>query len=269
MDRRGGGARCGPHDPGASLSLRAVFDRGRPDFPAGTPAWRDASFSALLALCPALEGMRAYLPAALGTPAFAGQDAIEALDSSYKDHGYGNLLYALARVLKPRHCIELGVFQGYSLLAVAAALRDNGRGTIDGFDLFEDYPYRHVAQADAAGNIRARGLHERARAHRADAFSVHERHATVDWLHVDISNSGDTYRRVFAQWEPKVAQVMVFEGGGAERDQVDWMLAYRKPAIAPAVEALRRSHSGWKFAVLSPFPSITLALRSSACAAGA
>jgi hypothetical protein len=269
MDRRHGAARRGANQRGLRLSLRAVFDRARPDFSAGTPVWNDASFAALLAACPALEGMRAYLPATLGPPSFEGQPVVEALDSSYKDHGYGHLLYALARVLKPDRCVELGVFQGYSLLCVAAALRDNGHGAIEGFDLFEDYPHRHVAYADAAANIRASGLHDRAVAHQADALTAHERHGRVDWLHVDISNHGETYRDVFAHWEPKVTQVMVFEGGSAERDQVEWMVAYRKPPIAPAVEALRRSHRGWKFASLWPYPSLTLALRSSACGAPA
>jgi Methyltransferase domain len=209
--------------------------------------------------------MRPYLPARLDAQSFAGDAGIAALQSSYKDHGYGHLLYALARVMKPATCVELGVFQGFSLLSVAAALRDNARGHIDGFDLFGDYPYRHVPASVTQANVDAAGLNGRAHVHAADAFEVHERFDAVDWLHVDISNDGDSCRRLFEQWAPKVAQAMIFEGGAPERDEVEWMRAYGKPPLAPAIDVLRRSHPEWKFAVLSPYPSMTIALRGRLC----
>jgi predicted O-methyltransferase YrrM len=107
------------------------------------PLWRDPSFDALIEACPHLDPMRSHLPADLVEESFDGQSRIATLQSSYKDHGYGVFLYALARALRPSSCVELGVYQGLSLLSVASALRDNGHGTIVGFDLFEDYPYRH------------------------------------------------------------------------------------------------------------------------------
>lgn len=209
--------------------------------------------------------MRSHLPARLIEEAFHGQSRIAALQSSYSDHGYGVFLYALARTLRPSSCVELGVFQGSSLLSVASALRDNGHGTVVGFDLFEDYPYRHESQEKACDNIRCCGLPEWAQLRRADAFAAHEAFASVDWLHVDLSNNGDTVRRLFSQWESKVSQVMLFEGGAAERDRVDWMLSHAKPPIAPAIEALRKEHPEWRFMVLAPYPSMTLAVRAKAC----
>jgi hypothetical protein len=216
-------------------------------------------------MCPRLDAMRSHLPVGLAGESFPGHSGIAQLHSSYKDHGYGVFLYALARTLRPLSCIELGVFQGLSLLSVAAALRDNGRGTIVGIDRFEDYPYRRESHDNARDNIMRCGLRAQAQVRRGDAFAAHEGVASVDWLHVDLSNDGDTVRRIFSQWEDKVSQLMLFEGGGPERDRVDWMLSYGKPPIAPVIEALRAEHPAWRFAVLAPYPSMTLAIRAKAC----
>ena len=206
--------------------------------------------------------MADYLPADLNATTFDGQAAIGKLGSAYKDHGYGYFFYALARVLKPVTCVELGVLEGFSLLCVAAALRDNGRGTIQGFDLFEDYPFRHERLASTAERIRTLGLQQQARIRQGDALGIEREFASVDYLHVDLSNDGDTYRQIFARWSGKVKQLMLLEGGSAERDRVAWMARYRKSAIVPALEELRGTHPEWTFAVLAPFPSLTVALRT-------
>jgi predicted O-methyltransferase YrrM len=223
--------------------------------------WHDASFHALLDACPQLAAAVEHLPANLGAQAFEGQAGIESLASAYRDHGYGFLFYALARALRPATCVELGVYQGFSLLATAAALRDNAHGSIEGLDLFDDYEFRHESLANAARNIRANGLDRWARLQKADALRAHERFDAVDWLHVDISNNGDTYRHVFAHWAPKVGSAMLLEGGSPARDRVGWMTQFHKPPIVPAIEALRGAHPEWTIAVLAPFPSLTVAIR--------
>ena len=205
--------------------------------------------------------MTAHLPASLDAQAFAGQAGIEDLASAYKDHGYGFLFYALARVLRPASCVELGVYQGFSLLATAAALRDNDHGSIEGFDLFDDYEFRHESLARASRNIRANALESRARLHQADALEADARFTALDWLHVDISNNGDIFRRIFARWSPKVSRVMLLEGGSPARDRVAWMTQFNKPAIVPALEEMRGAHPEWTIAVLAPFPSLTVAIR--------
>ena len=225
----------------------------------GPPVWHDAGFAQMIRLNPALTAMREHLERP-GPWVFAGQREIEAIESSYRARGYGLLLYALARVLKPVVAVEIGIFQGFSLLNVAAALRDNGTGHITGYDLFEAYPYRHADRAQVQRNIAAAGLQPWASIAAADAFDVDEQWDAVDYLHVDVSNSGDTYRRMFGQWSAKVRQVMVFEGGARERDNVAWMLEYGKTPIAPAVRDLTRDNPDWSFTVLEPFPSMTIAV---------
>jgi len=246
----------------AVTSLRTEFDRRRPDFPAGTPFWKDRSFEILLERCPQLRGITDFLQTEGEDARFEGEESIERLQSSYKDHGYGRFLYALVRFLKPARCVEFGVLQGFSLLTVAAALRDNGSGHIDGFDLFEDYPYTHEPYARAAARIERSGLRDWAQIHRAGAVHVSGHFARLDYLHVDLSNDGDIYRRTFEEWAGKVGRAIVLEGGSAERDRVDWMIRYRKSSIAPVIEELRRRHADWTIVVLEPYPSLTVAIRS-------
>jgi hypothetical protein len=111
-------------------------------------------------------------------------------------------------------------------------------------------------------NIRINGLERRARILKADALTAHERFTAVDWLHVDISNDGDTYRQVFSRWASKVRGVMLLEGGSPERDRVPWMAQFDKAPIVPAIEEIRRSYPQWVLMVVTPFPSLTVAMRT-------
>ena len=229
------------------------------------PVWIDSSFVELIRRHPSLQAMHQYLD----PPArFAGQREMQQLTSSYRAHGYGSIFYALARVLRPLVAVEIGILQGFSLLSVAAALRDNARGHITGCDLFEAYPYRHADRNQVLQQVAALELQPWVTIEAGDAHQVHDRWDAVDYLHVDISNTGDTYRRVFADWSRRVRQVIVLEGGSAERDRVDWMQRFEKPAIAPAVDELQRAYPEWSFSVLRPFPSMTIACNRAAIDGG-
>lgn len=229
----------------------------------GRPFWEDPSFANLLAHNAELEGMRTYLPTHIQPGVFAGQAQIRQLSSSYRISGYDYFFYALTRVLRPTRCVEIGVLQGFSLLTIASALRDSGVGLIEGFDLFEKYPFRNERYSAVVERIKDLGLQPWARIHPANAFDLHLRYDEVDFLHVDISNDGETYRRIFAQWAGKVKKVMLFEGGSAERDRVEWMIKYNKPPIGTALRELRKNYPGWTISVLNAYPSITVATRDS------
>jgi hypothetical protein len=243
------------------VELRAAFDTAYPVFQQGRPFWHEATFEQWLRHCPAFARLPSWLPPDLSAPAFTGQEDLETVWSSYKDHGYGQFFYALGRTIAPQSCVEIGVLQGYSLLCMGAALRDNGAGTIVGFDLFERYPYHHDTFARVAQRIADNQLCPWVSVEYADAYTVHERFQQIDYLHVDISNDGDTYRRIFALWADKVRQVMVFEGGGPARDQVGWMLRYNKPPIGLALAELRTAYPEWQITTFPLFPSLTIAAR--------
>jgi len=229
---------------------------------AGTKAgfWHHLSFRAAASRRHEMQSVASCLPTELHTKSFKGQHEIERLWTSYKAHGYGHFFYWLTRVLKPSLCVEIGVLQGFSLLTVASALRDNGSGNIDGFDLFEDYPYHHDKYAKVTERIESLGLRPWATAHCADAMDVHKSFDTVDYLHVDISNNGNTYREIFEQWAGKVKKVILLEGGSPHRDQVEWMIQYNKPPICPALDEIRDGYPNWDIFVLDPFPSLTVAI---------
>jgi hypothetical protein len=181
--------------------------------------------------------------------------------SSYSDHGYGYFFYALTRILKPELCIELGILEGFSLLHIASALRENEFGHIEGFDLFGDYPFRHGSQEEIEDQINSMGLEGVAKLNQEDAFNVHTQFETVDLLHVDLSNDASTFINIFDEWGAKVEKVIVLEGGDRLRDRVDWMVEYGKQPIHPILDKIIVEHPDWSIHVLEPFPSVTVALR--------
>lgn len=232
----------------------------------GPPVWLDPSFADLIRRHPGLDGLRVYLPASGLGIGFDGQQELRALSSSYATRGYESLFYALVRALKPASAVEIGILEGFSLLSAGAALRDNGAGRITGYDLFDGYPYRHADAGQVTRQIAQLELERWVSVETSDVADVAARWDTVDYLHVDVSNTGDTYRQVFRQWAGKVRQVILLEGGSRERDNVDWMRQYGKAAIVPTINDLRRDYPGWSFTVLEPFPSLTIAYNHDALA---
>jgi hypothetical protein len=167
----------------------------------------------------------------------------------------------MIRLLRPQRCLELGVLEGFSLLAAASALRDNEYGHITGYDLFEMYPFRYAAFRDVQTRCRNAGLDRYITLHQAAADEALARHAEVDFLHIDLSNDGATFRTLFSRWAPKVTQAIVLEGGSPERDGVPWMQEYGRPSIEDALKDLRTTQLDWDFAVIDPLPSLTIAVR--------
>ena len=64
---------------------------------------------------------------------------------------YGRFLYAIARACKATRIVEFGTSMGISTIYLAAALRDNGGGTLVGTELESAKVTRARANLDAAG----------------------------------------------------------------------------------------------------------------------
>ena len=79
--------------------------------------------------------------------------------------------------------------------------------------------------------------------------------SSIDILHIDIANTGDTYEFAIQNYLPKVRGVMVLEGGSEERDNIEWMVKYDKPKIQPV---LKKYNNDVIITVLEDFPSLTL-----------
>ena len=78
---------------------------------------------------------------------------------------------------------------------------------------------------------------------------------SIDILHIDIANNGDTYEFAIENYLTKVKGIMVLEGGSEERDNVEWMQKYEKPKIQ---SVLKKYSNDVRITVLEDYPSITL-----------
>lgn len=168
--------------------------------------------------------------------------------SSYHQNNIGETLFDIVLTLKPRKIIEIGVLEGYSTLAMAQALRILGKGTIKGYDLFEDYQYRNCPLEKVRENVREF----------KDIVSF-EKKAWEQWegedfdlLHFDISNDGHKIRQLERKTREQRSKgaVVIFEGGTKQRDEVAWMKQYKKLPI---------SESGVLYEVINKdFPSLSM-----------
>jgi hypothetical protein len=213
--------------------------------------WTDDSLRDLISLNPQMSDVTGYV----------GRHHVHSAQSSYRQHDYDLFFYALIRLLRPQRCLELGVLEGFSLLAMASGLRDNGCGHITGYDLFERYPFRHALLDDVKARSREAQLDPFVTLCRASADDAFFEHSEVDILHIDLSNDGDIYRKLFSQWADKVSRAILLEGGSRRRDRIPWMQQYDKPSIEPAIRELRDDYPDWAFSVVEPFPSLTVAFR--------
>ena len=98
-----------------------------------------------------------------------------------------------------------------------------------------------------------------------NAYSVWEDYQdnSVHFLHVDISNTGDTVRVIMEQWDPKMIQggIICFEGGTEERDNVEWMKKYGKPSIKAEIENNQIIAEKHVLGTYMRFPGLTCLLK--------
>lgn len=191
--------------------------------------------------------------------------------SSYIQNNYGEVLKANVTAFKPVLVVELGVLDGYSAMHLMKGLKENNRGELHCYDLFEDYPHNHGDLRQAEFEVRSIfpmaeiPLELGFKMEKADAYTVAERYApaSVGMLHVDISNDGDTIKRILEQWDSKMVHggVILFEGGTAQRDQVEWMVKYNRPPMKPEFENNPIILANYVFATYLKFPGLTMLLK--------
>lgn len=180
--------------------------------------------------------------------------------SSYSKAQYQKFFYGMVRLLKPSSIVEIGVLEGFTTLAMGEALRENGSGRLMSYDLFEDYEFRNDGYDNVSSRIQKAGLDDVVTLIKSDAYEVDKQVSQTDMLHVDISNDGYVFERMFDVWKDKTG-IMIFEGGAAQRDQVEWMLKYQKKPLQLSLETIQESNPQWKCYVIEPYPSITVAIK--------
>ncbi len=158
---------------------------------------------------------------------------------------------ALAEIVlrdKPEVCVEIGVYGGRSLVPVAAALRQIGKGAIYGIETWRaDVAIQHVTNAENDGwwaaldfnrikstflqFIAEQGLAMQVRIIEAPAADAAAMFGSIDYLHIDGAHS------IFNAAEDTVLYgKKVRKGGTIVLDDANW------PTTAPA-QAILRSFS--------------------------
>lgn len=179
--------------------------------------------------------------------------------SSYEDNNYGDFFYSLIRVYQPEKVVELGTKAGYSAYHIAKGLRDNGKGTLDCFDLWEKYKFRSVPKSMAQENLKEFGTIVRLK--QRDVIGTEKSYKTVDMLHVDVSNEGGILERIVPFWIDKIRQLIIIEGGSRERDNIEWKTKFKKIPIRKWLQEFSQKHREVEVFTIEPFPSVTLMRR--------
>ena len=76
------------------------------------------------------------------------------IESSYSENDLGKFIYDTVVRIKPKRVVEFGTLNGYSAVAIAMGLRDNGFGHLKAYDLWEKYPYKHTQPNVWLDNLR-------------------------------------------------------------------------------------------------------------------
>lgn len=160
------------------------------------------------------------------------------------------------RVYQPEKVVELGTKAGYSAYHIARGLKANGKGTLDLYDLWENYEFSSVPQSDAQKNLKE--FKDIVSLTLQDAIGIDRKYKTVDILHVDISNDGEKLEKIIPSWIDKVRQLIIIEGGSRERDKLDRMIKYKKMPIKKWLENFSRKRSDIEYFTVQPFPSVTI-----------
>lgn len=150
------------------------------------------------------------------------------IESSYKYNNLGKTLYDYVRHEKPEVVIDFGVLDGYSTICLALACRENGKGRVKVYDLFEDYEYNHSQFARLIKNLKEYGVIDWVDIEKKNFFDWVKEPEKFDLIHIDISNTGDIVD-IIGTLSGK--GTVLFEGGSEQRDNVGWMFKYNKKPI--------------------------------------
>ncbi len=153
--------------------------------------------------------------------------------------------------MNPSRIVEFGILEGYSL---DCFVNYSQECLIDANDLFDDFPYN---AADYNFITEKYKNYSNVNVYKKDFYKTVDVYDdnSIDILHVDIANNGDTFEFAIRNYLPKVRGIIIMEGGSEERDNIEWMVKYNKPKIQPV---LKKYENDVRIMVLEDFPSITL-----------
>jgi len=176
---------------------------------------------------------------------------MEDIKSSYKENNYDKIFQSICFSMNPKKIVEFGILEGYSL----DSFIKYGKNTfIESNDLFDDFPYNAANYNFIINKYQKNSNVKICKKNFYHAVNDYE-NDSIDILHIDIANNGETFEFAIQNYLPKVRGIMILEGGSEQRDGVEWMIKYNKPKIRPV---LQKYCNSIKIEVLEDFPSITL-----------
>ena len=182
--------------------------------------------------------------------------------SAYLRNNYAGLFQACISLTKPGTCVEIGILDGYSTIAIGSTLKNLGKGHLYAYDLFEDYPYTNQKYQEVLSRMERFDLTDTVTLRKKDILKAASDfgHSSIDFMHVDIANSGDTVAKVLMEWNEKInpGGILIFEGGSPLRDEISWMKKFDKEKILPELKANEILNTQYTYAILHPFPSVCL-----------
>lgn len=177
------------------------------------------------------------------------------IESSYNKNDIGSIMYDIVIKYKPKKIVEFGVLYGYSTVALAQAIRDNGDGHINAYDLFEDYKYKNGVKEVVEHNLNFYELKDKVTLSKGDFYKWLDNPEPFDLLHFDISNDGDILKLVREKLDKQIKSgaIIIFEGGGESRDNIEWMNKYNSTKMFPLKNELRYEVISDLYPTLSKF----------------
>lgn len=195
--------------------------------------------------------------------------------SSYIENGFGELLYLYMVNLRPANVVELGILDGFSTLNMAKGVRDcsllyQHRPWFHAYDLFDDYEFKHGSMEAVKKLMVDNEVDQFVEIRQGNAYDVHQFYPDsghdqpgIEFLHIDISNTGKVVNEIMELWHPKIAGrgIIAIEGGSEERDNVEWMKKYNHPSIKEAISTNPLLNKHYIYGTYFKFPSMTIAMR--------
>jgi len=187
--------------------------------------------------------------------------------SSYRKNNFGKVFQNTVFNYPPRIAVELGVLDGYSTSYIGRGLSKVERlkgtaGHLHAYDLWEDYPFKHGKMEDVQLVLEAVQVDKFVTLYKQDAFTVHYGYedSSVDFLHVDLSNTGGLIETMIKFWTPKMRHcgLFLFEGGSEERDNIEWMKKYEGTPIRPVLDSNPIIRDNYIYGTYGDFPSLTV-----------
>jgi predicted O-methyltransferase YrrM len=174
--------------------------------------------------------------------------------STYAWNDFSNEFALITKSVNPKLIVEFGIGNGYSLLSFVK--HSDSSCKIRAFDIFDDFQYSaadHKTISDMFSEyknvtIGKLNFYE-------DPKGLIDK--SIDILHIDVANDGDTYKFAVENYLPKISEhgVMILEGGSEARDNVDWMDKYNKKKIKPYLDSISGDYI---IHTINKFPSITI-----------